>query len=56
MTFTIPFNKMDIYSLLHEKSHILSTEQLESGIKISCEINKILGAKIMNQLSNTSQS
>ncbi len=52
MTFTIPFNKMDIYSLLHEKSHILSTEQLESGIKINCEINKILGAKIMNQLSN----
>lgn len=50
MSFVIPFNKMEIYSLLHEKSHIISNEQLENGIKIKCEINKVLGAKIMNQL------
>lgn len=50
MTFTIPFNRMNIYSLLHKKSRIITTEHLDTGIKIVCEINEILGTKIMAQL------
>tara|TARA_Y100001935_G_C17308704_1_gene514174 strand:- start:2761 stop:4008 length:1248 start_codon:yes stop_codon:yes gene_type:complete len=50
MTFSIPFDRMNIYSLLHEKSRIITTEHLDSGIKIVCEINEILGTKIMAQL------
>ena len=50
MTFNIPFNKMDIYSLLHKKSQILETEQIENGIKVTCEINTVIGSKIMSQL------
>ncbi len=55
MTFTIPFNKMNIHSLLHEKSRIIDTETLDNGIKITCEINEILGAKIMTELHKEQQ-
>ena len=50
MTFKIPFDRMNIYSILHEKSRIIHTEHLEDGIKIICEINEILGTKIMSDL------
>ena len=50
MTFIIPFDRMNIYSLLHEKSRIIETENLDNGIKIVCEINEILGTKIMSEL------
>ncbi len=53
MTFTIPYNKMSIYNILHEKSNILSTENTQDGIIIKCQINKILGAKIMTQLHSS---
>ena len=53
MTFTIPFNQMQIYNILHKKSHIIETENSENGIIIKCHINKILGAKIMNQLHSS---
>ena len=53
MTFTIPFNKMHIYNLLHNKSQILNTENSEKGIKINCKINKIMGAKIMSELHSS---
>ena len=51
MTFTIPFHKMNIHSILHEKSRILTTEQLDNAIKITCHINRILGSKIMAALT-----
>ena len=51
MTFTIPFSKMNIHSMLHEKSQILSMEQSDSAIKITCNINRILGSKIMAELN-----
>ena len=41
---------MNIYSILHEKSRIIETEHLEKGIRIVCEINEILGTKIMSEL------
>ena len=41
---------MNIYSMLHEKSRIIETEHLADGIKIICEINEILGTKIMSEL------
>lgn len=50
MTFTIPYNKMNIYSLLHENSHIINIDHQNDGIKLTCEINKILGAKIMAEI------
>ena len=53
MTFIIPYHKMSIYNLLHEKSNILSTENTQDGITIKCQINKILGAKIMTQLHSS---
>ena len=53
MTFTIPFNKMHIYNLLHNKSQILNTENSDKGIKINCKINKIMGAKIMTELHSS---
>ena len=50
MTFAIPYDKMNIYSLLHQNSHIIKVDHLNDGIKITCEINKILGAKIMAEI------
>ncbi|MGA0241977.1 MAG: GTPase HflX [Candidatus Marinamargulisbacteria bacterium] len=50
MTFTIPFNKMSIYNILHKKSAILSTQNTQDGIIITCKINRILGSKIMSDL------
>ena len=46
---------MNIHSLLHEKSRIIDTETLDNGIKITCEINEILGAKIMTELHKEQQ-
>tara|TARA_A100001015_G_C15040198_1_gene739115 strand:+ start:3423 stop:4670 length:1248 start_codon:yes stop_codon:yes gene_type:complete len=54
MTFVIPFNKMNIYSILHEKSNIIRTENIDNGLKVVCEINEILGSKIMTQLHKES--
>ena len=53
MTFDIPFSKMTIYSQLHKNAQILTEEHLETGIKITCNINKITGAKLMAKLHNT---
>ena len=50
MTFRIPFHKMQIHSILHQKSTIISTENTDAEIIIKCKINKILGAKIMADL------
>ena len=50
MTFNIPFNKMDIHSMLHKKSQIIETEHLENSIKITCKINKVIGAQLMTKL------
>ena len=50
MTFKIPFHKMQVHSLLHQKSNSISIENTDSEIIIKCKINKILGAKIMADL------
>jgi GTPase len=56
MTFNIPHSKLHLYSILHEKSTIISTEHLDTHIKIECDINEILGSRIMSELHKASNT
>jgi GTPase len=49
IVYHIPYNRMDIVSLIHENGSIISQEYNES-IKIKANINSIIGEKIMGQL------
>jgi GTPase len=50
MTFTIPYDRMDIVHLLHKHGELLSEEYEEDHIKIVSAIQTVLGQKIMGQL------
>jgi GTP-binding protein HflX len=50
MTFDVPHDKMEIYSKLYQKSRVIRITHLDNKIQMVCEINKILGTKLMNEL------
>lgn len=50
MTFHIPYHRMDIVNLLHERGNLISIDYQDNIISISLEINRIIGEKIMGML------
>ncbi len=50
-TFFIPYNRMDIFNLLHTHGHVLSVDYGET-IKIVATIHKVKAQKVLSLLSN----